>query len=249
MDELKGRVALVTGAATGLGEAMARIFAREGAIVTIADIDEEKGREVAHDIGGVFQRLDVSDEQQWLAAIAALQQAHGRLDVLVNNAGIFHHNIPFLETSIESWRKQLSVNADGTFLGCKHGIKAMQGQGRGSIINIASTIALMALTTASAYATSKAAVLMITRLASRVGGPLGVRVNAILPGAVLTNQLRTAPLPGETIDDFIDKITPLYPLGRIARREDIAEAALFLASDRSSFVSGDLMRVDGAQDP
>jgi len=249
MADLVGKVAIVTGAAAGLGEAIARKFASEGAKVVVSDVHEARGQVVADDIGGLFMRHDVSREEDWKAAIDRCQAEFGGLDVLVNNAAILRPNIPFLEMPLETWREHFAINSDSVFLGCKLGILAMTDRGAGSIINISSTGALMAIPTSSAYVAAKSAVLSITRDASRVGGPYNVRVNAILPGAILTDQLRGNLVDRETIEDYLAKMIPLYPLGRIGKANEIAEVALFLASEKSSFISGDMLRVDGAQDP
>jgi len=249
MGELEDKVVLVTGAAGGLGRAMAERFRGEGAKIVIADIKEEDGTRTASSLAGRFHRLDITSEADWIGVIEAILHTHGRLDVLVNNAGVFRHNIPFLETPLEVWREHMTVNCDGVFLGCKHGIPAMARGGGGAIINMSSMAALMALTDAAAYSASKAAILSTTRIAARVGGPLGVRVNAILPGLVLTGMSRSGIPGGLTEDEYVAQVLPMYPVGRIGLPDDIAEAALFLASPRSSFISGHLLRVDGAQDP
>jgi NAD(P)-dependent dehydrogenase (short-subunit alcohol dehydrogenase family)/nicotinamidase-related amidase len=248
--ELQDKVALVTGAARGIGEQIARTFAREGAYVVVADVNNEGGQRVAADVGGEFKHFDVTSERRWIEVLEEIRANYGKIDIIVNNAAIYRHNIPFLEVTLEVFRQHQTVNAESVFLGCKHGILAMREQRSGVIINMSSLGALMCLPDSTAYSVSKGAVLMLTRLASRVGGPYGIRVNAIVPGVVSTDMSREdAKVRGMSEQDYFKMCVAYYPLGRIGEAKDMADAALFLASERSSFITGQLLRVDGGQDP
>ena len=245
MAEFDGKIVLVTGATKGLGAEMARSFATQGARVTIGGIEDDAGIALAGEIGADYRHLDVSQEADWLSVMETLEHAGGP-DVIVNNAGIFKPGIPMVDLSLETWRMHFQVNLDGTFMGCKLGLRAMRGRG-GAIVNIASTMGLSTHPGAAAYSTTKAAILMLTRHAAREGGPLGVRVNAVLPGAVLTDQSRQSIPEGMSEEDFVDMIAPMYPLGRIGQPTEIADAVLYLASPRSSFITGTLLNVDGGE--
>jgi NAD(P)-dependent dehydrogenase (short-subunit alcohol dehydrogenase family) len=178
------------------------------------------------------------------------RRARSTEGIIGNNAAIYRHNIPFLEVTLEVFRQHQTVNAESVFLGCKHGILAMREQRSGVIINMSSLGALMCLPDSTAYSVSKGAVLMLTRLASRVGGPYGIRVNAIAPGVVSTDISREdAKVRGMSEEDYFKMCVAYYPLGRIGEAKDMADAALFLASERSSFITGQLLPVDGGQDP
>ncbi|MBW8269918.1 SDR family NAD(P)-dependent oxidoreductase [Caldovatus aquaticus] len=245
MGRLDGKVALITGAASGMGAAMARLFAREGAKVAVCDLLEEEGRAVVADIaaaGGTarFLRLDVTEEAQWEAAVGAVVGAWGRLDVLVNNAGISGSAAGDLyDTAL--WDRIMAVNARGAFLGVKHGVAAMRRTG-GSIINISSISGVVGQERIHcAYNASKAAVRLLTKAVAVQEGPAGIRVNSIHPGVM--PPMRTS---GATADPaFRARLLQHVPLGRPGRVEEVAHAALFLASDESSYMTGSELHVDG----
>jgi NAD(P)-dependent dehydrogenase (short-subunit alcohol dehydrogenase family) len=244
--ELAGRVALVTGAANGLGARMAELFAGAGAQVVIADLDEPAGRALAGTLPRAhFLRLDVTAEADWLAALATIERDVGPLDILVNNAGYYRPNVPLDEMALALWQRHFAVNSDGPFLGCREALRRMKGRG-GVVLNVASTAALTGFVNGAAYSASKAALAMLTRLAARTGAPHDIRVNAILPGATPTAMLRGNALPGQSDEELFAMLRGHYPMGRLATPDDIATAALFLCSDRAAFISGALLPVDGA---
>jgi NAD(P)-dependent dehydrogenase (short-subunit alcohol dehydrogenase family) len=241
---LDGKVALVTGAASGLGEATALRFAHEGARVAGLDlVDAPRWDEVADaSPGTTYHVADVTDEDGVTAAIAALLDAHGRLDVVVNYAGVAGGG-PVHMVSLEEFRRVTGVNLDGTFLVCKHAVVPMMGQGSGSIVNIASVEGIEGTEGGSAYNASKGAVVLLTKNMAIDYGRLGIRVNCICPGFIDTPMFRTVILGG--MGDIAEKYRERHQLGRFGRPEEIASAALFLASDDASFVTGHALVVDG----
>lgn len=253
MDRLKGKVALVTGGASGIGERTCRLFAEEGAIVVIADIDEVVGCKLADAIrnsGGEasFIKSDISCEEDWEMAISQILRQYGRLNVLVNNAGIALFK-RILETSLEEWDRTMAINARGTYLGTKHAMKCMKDQDEPcSIINMSSALGQVGDPDAFAYCASKGAVTMITKAAAldccRNGWP--IRVNSVHPGVVRTaiteQQIKASDRPEEEV---VAELGALNPIGRLGTPEDIAWANLYLASDESSFVTGSELNVDG----
>lgn len=243
MGRVSGKVALITGGASGLGLASARRLAQEGAIVIIADINEALGREVAADISGVqFETLDVTGEQAWIALIDKILAQHGKLDVLVNNAGIVRL-ASIEETTEEMWRQINAVGTDGTFFGCKHALRVMKEAGRGSIINMSSTAAIQGMPGVFAYSASKSAIRGMTKsvavLSAQSG--YGVRCNSIHPGNMMTPML-------EGVQDIVRASNPEAAKGMekiwVGEPLDVANMVLFLASDESIAVNGAAMVVD-----
>ena len=240
------KCALVTGGASGMGAATARLLAREGARVAVADMLEAEGQAVVADIaaaGGtaMFLRLDVTEEPQWEAAMGAVLGAWGRLDVLVNNAGISGSATNDLyDTGL--WDRIMAVNARGCFLGVKHAVAAMRRGGGGSIVNLSSISGVVGQERIHcAYNASKAAVRLLTKSVAVQEGAAGIRVNSIHPG--LMPPMRTS---GATADPvFRAKMLGHVPLGRSGEAEEVARAVLFLASDESSYMTGSEMHVDG----
>lgn len=243
---LDGKVALITGAASGMGAATARLFAREGAKVAAADVLEEEGRAVVASIiaaGGTarFIPLDVAEEAQWEAAIAGVLREWGRLDVLVNNAGISGSKTNDLyDTAL--WDRIMAVNARGTFLGVKHGVAAMRATGGGAIVNLSSISGNVGQERIHcAYNASKAAVRLLTKAVAVQEGAAGIRVNSVHPG--LMPPMRTS---GATADPvFRAKMMAHVPMGRSGAVEEVAHAVLFLASDEASYITGAELHVDG----
>jgi NAD(P)-dependent dehydrogenase (short-subunit alcohol dehydrogenase family) len=243
---LDGKVALITGAASGMGAATARLFAREGAKVAVADVLEEEGRAVVADIaaaGGTarFIPLDVAEEAQWEAAIADVLRAWGRLDLLVNNAGISGSKTNDLyDTAL--WDRIMAVNARGTFLGVKHGVAAMRATGGGAIVNLSSISGNVGQERIHcAYNASKAAVRLLTKSIAVQEGAARIRVNTVHPG--LMPPMRTS---GATADPvFRAKMMAHVPMGRSGAVEEVAHAVLFLASDEASYITGAELHVDG----
>jgi NAD(P)-dependent dehydrogenase (short-subunit alcohol dehydrogenase family) len=242
---LNGKVALVTGAANGMGQSEALIFAREGAKVVVADLLEE-GQQVADKIksaGGqtMFVKLDVSKEAEWEKAVKAAVDAFGKLDVLVNNAGISGTFDPdTLSTS--AWDKLMEINAKGVFLGMKHAIPAMQRAGGGSIINISSISGVVGqLGIHMAYNASKGAVRTMTKSAAVQYAKDGIRVNSVHPG--MLPPMKSS--KGSADPAWRDKMIRAVPLKREGRVEEVAHAVLFLASDEASYITGVELPVDG----
>ena len=247
---LEGKVALITGGARGMGAAEAKLFSREGAKVVIADILEDEGRQTEAEInetGGdaIFIKLDVSQQSDWDAAIERTVEQFGKLDVIVNNAGIAS-GFTIEETTVEHWDQIMDVNAKGVFLGTKAAIAQMLSQGGGgSIINISSISGMVGQARVSAaYNASKGAVRIFTKSAAVQYASDGIRVNSIHPGGTVTPMTQQV-WQGSEIDDDGFVLAPEIPLGRAAKPEEIAYGALYLASDDSSYVTGAELVIDG----
>jgi NAD(P)-dependent dehydrogenase (short-subunit alcohol dehydrogenase family) len=243
---LENKVALITGGASGMGASMARVFAREGAKVVVADMLEAAGRTVADEItrangSAIFQKLDVSSEEEWRAAIEATLAAYGKLDILVNDAGISGSAEADLFDSA-AWNKIMGVNATGTFLGMKYAIPEMRKAGGGSIVNISSISGVTGQRGIHvAYNASKGAVRTLTKAAAVQHGRDNIRVNSVHPG--LMPPMRTS---GRTADPAVRaKMLEGVPLRRDGRVEEVANAVLFLASDEASYITGVELYVDG----
>ena len=247
-NRLAGKVAIVTGGASGIGAATCRLFAREGARgVVITDLNEAAGTaleaEIRRDGGNAtFRPLDVTQEAQWIETIDAVVSRYGRLDILVNNAGRSQPARPVVEqTTEEAWDLIFAVHAKGAFLGTKHAIPAMRRSGGGSVINVISIYALVGSPLGTAYSASKGAARAFTRTAAVQYAPEGIRVNSVFPGFVETPMTREVHAqPGVR-----EERTALTPLGRLAMPEDIAWGILYLASDESSYVTGSELVIDG----
>ncbi len=242
---VKGKVILITGGAGGLGSEMGRLLARNGATVCLLDLDEDKGQEVAKDISkdgeAVFFRIDLTSEEDWSKVISQIKEKYGKIDVLINNAGI---NIrkPVEEMTIEEWSKMMLVNTGSTFLGCKYVIPVMKQQKGGAIINTSSVCGLIGHKyTPEAYTAAKGAITMFTKsIASRYAS-FGIRCNSIHPSTVKT------PLVEEMLKDPQRAAERLgeVPLGRLASADDVAQSVLYLASEEASFINGVSLPVDG----
>lgn len=247
MGRLDGKVAIISGAARGQGEAEARLFAEEGARVVLGDVLDDRGRQVAIEIGDAarYVNLDVRDEGSWGHAVAAAEHDFGPVDVLVNNAGILRFST-MMDTPLDQFREVFEVNQVGPFLGMKAVVPSMTRAGGGSIVNISSTNGLSGFPATISYTSTKWALRGMTRTAAMELGPLGIRVNSIHPGGIDTEMVR----PGGEVEglpdaDELDDRFAHVPLGRIGQPIEIARLALFLASDESSYSTGSEFIADG----
>ncbi len=247
-DRLDGKVALITGAGSGMGRAAAELFAREGARVVVSDLLVDAGNETVEAVraaGGAatFLRADVSQWNDCVAMVRGAVDAYGALHVLYNNAGVFPADDGgVLDTPESTWDRVMDVNLKGVWLGCKAAIPALREAGGGSIVNVASFVALMGAATAQiAYTASKGGVLAMTREVAVEYARQGIRANALCPGPIET------PLLQELLADPQRRARRMVhiPMGRLGRAEELAKAALFLASDDSSFMTGAALVVDG----
>jgi NAD(P)-dependent dehydrogenase (short-subunit alcohol dehydrogenase family) len=250
MSRVIGKVAIVTGGAGGMGRAIASLLAKEGAKVVVTDVDEANGKKAAEEIrrgGGevVFVKHDVTSERDWSELIKKTLAEFGKLDILVNNAGTMLVK-EIEKTSLEEWRRVMSVNLDGVFLGTKYAIGAMKKSGGGSIVNISSAVGIIAtLDDTSAYCSSKGAVRLFTKAAalecSKAGHNYNIRVNSVHPGP--TETAMTEPLLADKI--IRKRLESDIPIGSLGKPVDIAYAVLYLASDESRFVTGAELVIDG----
>lgn len=251
---VQGKVCMVTGAAMGLGESAARLLAREGGRVVLTDLVEDKGQAVVKsivDAGGeaVFLKHDVTSEAQWASVVAAVLERFGRLDVMVNNAGVGARCAPD-EQSLEDWRRTLSVNLDGVFLGTREAIRAMKRNDPkgGSIINLSSIEGLVGDPLLGAYNASKGGVTIYTRSVALwcAQQRTGIRVNSIHPGYIRTPLVESAVGGGDDgLDAGLAAIAALHPVGHIGEPDDIGYGVLYLASDESKFATGSALVIDG----
>ena len=243
MSNLQGKVALITGAARGQGAAEARLFAARGAKVVITDVLDKEGQAVAAEIGEAahYIHMDVTDENAWAAAVKETVERFGKLNVLINNAGIITPAKEVHKTSLDSYRKVIEVNQIGVFLGMREVVEAMKKAGGGSIVNIASIDGLIGMYGASAYCASKFAVRGMTKVAALELGKYGIRVNSLHPGGVKTKILDDINLTEEQAEEAFKA----SPLGRIAKSEEMATLAAYLASDDASYSTGSEFVADG----
>lgn len=251
MGRVSGKVALVTGAGLGLGRATSLLLAREGAKVAVTDIDEALARRTAQEIeqaGGeaLFHRHDVSDPDDWPAALAAVEGRFGRLDVLVNNAGIaVAKNIE--DTTLAEWRRTMAINLDGVFFGCQQGIGLMKKTKGGSIINLSSIDGIIGEAELAAYCASKGGVRTLTKAVAVhcAEKGYGIRCNSIHPGYIWTPQTENYLRDLGRLEEERARALSRHPIGYLGEPDDIAYMVLYLASDESKFVTGSEMVVDG----
>ncbi len=257
MGRLEGKVAIVTGGASGIGAGSAERLAQEGARVVITDIQDHKGETIAADIGKAggearYIHHDVTSEEAWIAVMAEVKSAYGRLDVLVNNAGIGLGATSITEMSLADFRRQQSINVEGVFLGCKHGIKLMREAGNGgSIVNISSVAGLRGSAMLAGYCATKGAVRLFTKAVALECAQMkdGVRVNSVHPGIIETPIWMTV-IPGgasgANAPPNLDAISAMdVPMGIKGVPEDIAKGVVWLASDESRYVTGAELVIDG----
>ena len=244
---LEEKSIIITGASTGMGHTSALVFAAYGAKLVLADVNEKDGEATASRIresGGdaIFVRTDVTCAAEVEALVARAVERHGRLDGAFNNAGIDGSLVPTAECTEENWSRTIAVNLTGVFLCMKYEIIQMLKQGGGTIANTASVAGVVGLASTPAYAAAKHGVIGLTKCAALEYGKLGIRVNALCPGGIRTPMLESAFKQG-----FMNEsaLTGLHPIGRLGTTEEIAETAAFLCSDRSSFITGQALSVDG----
>ena len=246
MGRLDGKVAIISGGARGQGEEEARLFAQEGARVVFGDILDQEGQKVKaqiRELGGeaTYVHLDVTVEEDWRRAVGLAECKYGKLDVLVNNAGITLGTLAIEDTTEEQWDQMMGVNVKGVFLGTKHAIPAMRRAGGGSIVNISSTAGLVGIGRTAAYTASKGAVRLFTKATAIQQAKDKIRCNSVHPGPVNTPFLQ------ETLDDpdALARRLARVPLGRLGTPSDVAPGVLYLASDESSYVTGSELVIDG----
>ena len=247
MGKLDGKVALISGGARGQGAVEAAVFAREGAKVVFGDVRDDEGRKVEGAIraeGGdaVYLHLDVASETDWQRAVQTALERYGRLDVLVNNAGIVIPRVSIEERTAEEWDRVMAVNAKGVFLGTKHAIPAMRRAGGGSIVNISSVAGIgQSAHQEPAYAASKGAVRIFTKVTAAQHAKDKIRCNSVHPGPIDTEMVHSAMSDPEVLRRRLQRV----PLGRLGTVDEVVTVVLFLASDDASYVTGSEMVVDG----
>lgn len=240
---LEGKLALVTGGASGIGEAVVRRFVREGATVIFTDVNAPAGAALAQAVNARYEQRDVASEPDWAALIALVEQEFGGLDILVNNAGVVSHQ-SIAETELPSWQRIIDTNITGAMLGCRGAIALMQRGAGGSIINVASTVSFLGLSNDAAYTTSKAAVVGLTRSVAAwcAKAGTGIRCNSVHPGTtrtpILVDQIEKFP-------ELQDKFCQMSPMHRMGEPDEVANLVLYLASDESSYSTGGQFVVDG----
>jgi NAD(P)-dependent dehydrogenase (short-subunit alcohol dehydrogenase family) len=238
---VQGKVALVTGGASGIGRATAARLAGAGFRVVVTDVDPAGQQVVAAIAGALFVEHDVTEESSWARAVATTLDAHGRLDVLVNNAGIVRIGA-VTDTALADWRALMAVNLDGVFLGTKHGVQAMRRHGDGgSIVNVSSAAGIVGSPLSSAYCASKGGVRLFTKAVALECAADAIRVNSVHPGAVRTPIWAKAGV-GPELQAVVGAASPL---GRMAEPEEVADAIVYLASDASRYMTGSELVIDG----
>jgi NAD(P)-dependent dehydrogenase (short-subunit alcohol dehydrogenase family) len=247
MKEFQGKVAIVTGGTSGIGRAAAIAFAKEGAKVVVAGRRAVEGDETVRRIktnGGeaVFVATDVAQEAQVKNLVGRTLEQFGRLDIAFNNAGIEQTPTPFLEQSVETYNQVMDINVKGVWLSMRHEIPAMLKTGGGAIVNTSSVLGVIAMAGIEVYVASKHAVIGLTKSAAMEYAKQGIRINAVLPAAIETDMIRR--FAGDAPESR-DRLAGMHPIGRIGKPEEIADAVLWLASDRASFVTGHSLSVDG----
>ncbi|MCA0311744.1 MAG: SDR family oxidoreductase [Proteobacteria bacterium] len=240
---LRDRVVIVTGGAQGIGEACARRFAREGARVVVADVQDARGQALAAELGASYLHCDVGDKAQVDALVAQVMQAHGRIDVLVNNAGIFKA-ADFLDVTEADFDAVLRVNLKGAFLVGQAVAREMARAGRGSIVNMSSVNSVLAIPSIASYNVSKGGINQLTRAMALALADKGVRVNAVGPGTIATELAAQAVL---TSEDARNKIMMRTPMKRLGEPGEIADVVAYLASDAASYVTGEIVMADGGR--
>jgi len=249
MDRLKGKVAIVTGGASGMGKSISQIFAREGAKVTIADINDKDGKQAAGDIqksGGdaIFVKLDVTSEDQWKNAVSQTVERFGKLTTLVNCAGVFFSK-SIEDMTYAEWKRVIAINLDGVFLGIKYSVGALKKSGGGSIINMSSAGGIIGTVDSSPYNASKGGVRLLSKAAamefSKSGHDYNIRVNSVHPGVIKTPMTTWI----QRGDEGSEAIIKEQPIGYLGEPEDVAYGVLYLASDEGRYLTGSELVIDG----
>lgn len=248
MGRVQDKIAVVTGAASGIGLATARLFIEEGARVVVADIATEAGKRAAAELGdrASFRQLDVTREDQWIQTMDATVRELARVDILVNNAGIAM--LKDIEaTTLEDWRRTMDVNLDGVFLGCKHGVRVMKETGGGAIVNLSSIAGIVGYHSLAAYCASKGGVRLLTKSVALhcARKKYNIRCNSVHPSFADTPMVQSTIASARDPDKMRANIEAASPLGRLARPVEVAQTILFLASDESAFTTGAEFLVDG----
>jgi len=246
---LKDKIAVVTGAASGFGEGIAKRFAQEGARIAVADIDAHRGERVAAEIGGgaMFHRADVTRAGDWAALVKAARERFGRLDIVVNNAGWTHRKKPYLEVDEREFDKVYAVNVKSVYLSAMHAVPVFRAQGGGCFVNIASTAGVRPRPGLTVYNSSKAAVIVLSKSMAAEFGPDRIRVNCVNPVFSPDTALSAEFAGGALSDEAKAKFLATIPLGRFSTPRDVANAALYLASDEGAFITGVALEVDGGR--
>ena len=235
------QLVVVTGGGRGIGFALARAFRAEGARVVIAEIDAWRGRDAAQSLGAHFLHTDVSDHQSVRQAVDAIIADHGRIDVWINNAGVAHKS-PVVDLDVDGWEADIGVMLSGTFYCAKYAGQVLIKQGSGCMVNVSSVNGLLAQKAHAGYCAAKAGINMLTKVLASEWGEHGIRVNAVAPGVVMTDLVEEGINQGiVTEEQYLGRI----PMGELGELNDVVEAVLFLASDEASFVTGEVLRVDG----
>ena len=240
---LAGRICIVTGGAQGIGEACIRRFAREGAKVVVADIHDTRGAALASELGGLYVHCDVGVKTQVDALVARTMEAYGRIDVLVNNAGIFK-TADFLDVTEADFDEVLRINLKGSFLVGQAVAREMAKAGKGSIVNMSSVNAVLTIPTISSYNVSKGGINQLTRVMALVLADKGVRVNAVAPGTIATELAYKAVL---TSEEAKTKVMSRTPMKRLGEPSEVADIVAYLASDAASYITGEIVVVDGGR--
>ena len=248
--QLDDKIAIITGAGSGIGEAIAHLFAKEGAKVIISDIDEKGGNRVQKDIEtlgryATFMKIDITKEDEVERMVESTIKTFGKIDILVNNAGYYAFNDRVTDIKIKDWDLVHAVNLRGVFLGCRFVIPHMIKAGGGIIINTASESGITAKDILAAYTTSKAGVVMLTKQIAIDYSSENIRINAVCPGYVETKMVRESYAAKKNPELYKQSLIDLHPIGRMGTPEDIAQLFLFLATDNSSFITGTAISIDG----
>ncbi|MFO8147199.1 MAG: SDR family NAD(P)-dependent oxidoreductase [Bacteroidota bacterium] len=244
MMELKDKVALITGAASGIGESTALLFAKEGAKIVLTDVDEENGNKVLEKIkqqGGeaIFIKADTSNASDSEKSVEKAIEEFGKLDIAVNNAGIGGAQAPVGEYEIEDWDKVIAINLSGVFYGMRYQIPAMLKNGNGSIINVSSILGSVGFANSAAYSAAKHGILGLTKTAALEYSSKGIRVNSVGPAFIKT------PLLDSLDEEMLNQLVSAHPIGRLGESDEVAQMFLWLASDRASFATGAYYPIDG----